>query len=39
VGRREGRGGEGRGGEEELVRRGACVIENEDPPIVGWWEK
>ena len=23
----------------EVVRRGACVIENEDPPFGRWWEK
>ena len=22
----------------EVVRRGACVIENEDPPFGRWWE-
>ena len=26
-------------GEVEVVRRGPCVIENEDPPFGRWWEK
>ena len=32
-------GGKRGGGEVEVVRRGACGIENEDPPFGRWWEK
>ena len=37
--RREAEGGKGRGGGGGVGETRDCVIENEDPPIGGWWEK